>query len=254
MFQSLHLQRGGGRTGQQRQHPADKCQTPGQARQQQHRQVDRRNQQIKESPAPESENRFNQHLTGASELAAEADSCQLERLLPGALLTAEQALLIELAGGAAAQLAAGGLGDALRRDQQQVVRRVAKQLNRQGVDPVAQLGQSLGVGFPGLGQHDQPLAAALSIVTAEHGDVAFAHPRKLGDRFFQFLRVDVASGDDDQVFAATGDEDLAGADIAQIAGVEPVAVKQFGGRFRVAEITAAGRWAAELDSPFLPLR
>ncbi len=94
----------------------------------------------------------------------------------------------------------------------------------------------------------------MRIGAAEYQHIPLADTIQLSDRLLQFLRIDVAPGDDDHVLAAPGDVNIPRADVPQIPGIEPVVDKQPGRRLGVAIIAAAGRRAAELHPPLAPLR
>ena len=70
-----------------------------------------------------------------------------------------------------------------------------------------------------LHQHDDFLA--LLRLDREGAGIAAAQARQRLDRPFDVLRPDVAAVDDDQVLGAAGDDDLAVAPVAEVAGVEP---------------------------------
>ena len=103
-----------------------------------------------------------------------------------------------------------------------------------------------------LGDDDQPLGARPRILDAERGDAAAPDPRHVGDRFLDFLRVDVAAAGDDHVLGAAGDEEIAVVvDEAEIAGVDPAAVAHHRRRrLGVLEVALHRRRAAELDAAF----
>ena len=72
---------------------------------------------------------------------------------------------------------------------------------------------------------DEPLRPDPPIERREHRDATFPRSFERADRFFEFLRINVASRAFDQVLDAPGDEDVAPRDIAAIARLQPVAVE-----------------------------
>ena len=65
------------------------------------------------------------------------------------------------------------------------------------------------------------------------------------------MGINIASGTDDNVLDASGYIDFSLGQVGQIAGVQPVFVKQALGFLRITVIAAGGRGAAKLQPPFL---
>ena len=91
--------------------------------------------------------------------------------------------------------------------------------------------------------------SCLRVRHPEHGNAAFAHIFDLTDRFFDFVRVDIAARTDDDVLRASGDMDLAVREIAAVSAFEPTIAYQFAGLFFVVKIPAGRRRSAKLNPP-----
>src|SRR6266702_2555751 len=152
-----------------------------------------------------------------------------------------------------ADLAARSLEHRVRRREHDLVRGHADQRDRERVDPGAQALPLRGIGHARFGEHDDALGARARVFRAEHRDAALADALERPDRLLELVGIDVAAGADDGVLDAAGDVDLALGDIAEVPGIDPLAVQQLARGFRVAVIAARGRGPAELDVPFLAL-
>ncbi len=60
-------------------------------------------------------------------------------------------------------------------------------------------------------------------------------------------------GPHDDVLDPAGDVDIAAGDVSEITAVQPVAIEQFAGFLRVADVTAHGRRSTPLQASFLAL-
>ncbi|MNE09217.1 hypothetical protein D3C80_1018880 [compost metagenome] len=140
------------------------------------------------------------------------------------------------------QLAAGGLGQRTRVEQQHHGRRLAAGLGddlAQGLDQVLRLEGLLHVAADFYRDADALLAL---VVDGEHRHAAFAQHLDLTlQGLFQILRVKVLAAHDQHVFQAPGDEHLTLAHEAQVAGTQPGLAVHFnegaGTGFRVAPVT-----------------
>ena len=99
-------------------------------------------------------------------------------------------------------------------------------LGRQGVyfgaDPV----ESLRFSCTDLGHDDQFLGARFTVLTAEDRDITGDHTGNSANCLFELLRIDVATGFDDDITRATCDVEIPACDIPEITGIEPVAVEE----------------------------
>jgi hypothetical protein len=84
--------------------------------------------------------------------------------------------------------------------------------------------------------------------TSEHGDTPLADTGEVADRLFEFSGVQIATGPDDHVLDPAGDVQVGVRYVAEVAGVEPVVVKQRACRVGVVEIAGRRRRTAELDA------
>ncbi len=184
--------------------------------------------------------------------AAQAEPCQLQPHRPRA--GAKAAVEVRLAGAGATQLAAGGLQHRSGRHQHHVVGRTVDQRRRQLLDAALQRLLPLRVGLASLGHHHHPLGRPARVGHAEDDHATLADAGQFADRGLQFERVQVVAGADDEILVAAGDEEFAAGQIAEVAGVAPVAVEQLRRGLGVAEVAGGGRRAAELDPTLLPLR
>ena len=90
------------------------------------------------------------------------------------------------------------------------------------------------------GQYNETFGATSFIYTAKHGDPAIPNPIDFADGLFKFMRINIASGTNDNVLDSTGDIKLAIGDITQITGVQPVTIEQCSGFFGITKITTGG--------------
>ncbi len=126
------------------------------------------------------------------------------------------------------------------RCQDHVVGRGIKQRRRKVLDLTQQYGPTSVVLKLRLGNDDEPLRAAEAVVTAEGHHAAPPYPGQISDRIFEFLRVDVASGADDDVLAAASEKDIPAGNIGEIARLHPSVTDQCGGGSGVAQIAGGG--------------
>src|SRR4029453_4447675 len=126
----------------------------------------------------------------------------------------------------AAQLARGGERQAVPARHQHDPAVDAGRLLHHLADAAGQLGPLR----PALGMalHQQADFPPLLLLDGEGAGIAAAQVRQRLDRPFDVLRPDVAAVDDDQVLGPAGDDQLAVAPVAEVAGVEP-AIDQHGG-------------------------
>ncbi len=99
-----------------------------------------------------------------------------------------------------------------------------------------------------LGQHDQRLAPGLLSAQAESRHAPLPDPVYRGGSLFHLLGYDVATADDDQVFPASGDEELPIGDVAEVAAVEESAVLMEA-RVGFAQVAGGGRGPSEEHPP-----
>src|SRR5581483_10340999 len=72
--------------------------------------------------------------------------------------------------------------------------------------------------------------------------------RQPADGIFEFVWEEVPAAADDDVFHASGDVELATREVAEVAAIEPIAIKKLRCALAVAVITLRRGWAAKLDS------
>ena len=185
--------------------------------------------------------------------AARARPREAHHLPPTARGRAPSAALVQLAASRAADLAARGLEHGVRRHEHHLVRRVVEEGRGDLVDPPAQRGERRGIQVARLGEHDDPLGLGARIDAAEDRHAALAHARQLADRLLELVRVEVASGADDDVLDAAGQVDVAAGDVGQVARLEPAAVEELARLRLVAEVAASRRRAAELEASLAAL-
>ena len=162
----------------------------------------------------------------------------------------EPSRTIGVAGRSPAHLAAGGLEDGPRSGQHDGVRgdpeRAGHPLEDLLPHPLAPR-RIRGTRFR---HHHQPFRSQGRIGHPEHGGAPLAHPIDGVDHRLRFVRVDVASGLDDDVLPPSRQEQLAAGEIAEIARIEPsVAGGDGPGRSGVAVVAGHHRGAAELNPP-----
>ena len=85
------------------------------------------------------------------------------------------------------------------------------------------------------------------IGSGKDGHASLAHAGQVRNSGFEVGRVDVDSAADDEVFCAAGEEQLARGEVAEVAGVQPVAGEQRGVGRRVLVVPVRRRRPAELD-------
>ncbi len=85
-------------------------------------------------------------------------------------------------------------------------------------------------------EHGDDSVGFVEVVDAEDHDARRPDPFDVGDRRFEIGRMVLASLPDDQILRAAADEQLAVGDVPQIAGVQPAAVKRFGGGVGILEV------------------
>ena len=110
-----------------------------------------------------------------------------------------------------------------------------------------------GIGLARLGQNDHPFGAGCAVGRSEHRDAALADARNFGDGFFDFLRIDVPAGADDDVLDPAGYVNVAAGHVGAVAAVEPAVVEKLARLRLVAEIARGRRRPAELQPAFVPL-
>ena len=103
-----------------------------------------------------------------------------------------------------------------------------------------------GVGLLGFRQHHQALGTSNHTGRREYCDTTTSYAGDVADGLFQFLRIDIASGTNDDVLDAPGDKDLTVRHISEVARFQPVTVEQAIARLRVAIVTACGGGPTEL--------
>ncbi len=159
--------------------------------------------------------------------------------------------LITVPGGSPADLPARGLEDAVRRREHDVVRGRACDADGGSRDPPPEVGSRFGLVAAEVRLcHDhKPLGTKFRIVAREHGDAATPDAGDVTDRLFDLLRVQVPTGPDDEVLGPAREIQLPTRQVADIAGVEPVAVAQGLGAGGVAEVAARRRRSTEFHSP-----
>ncbi|MNG96316.1 hypothetical protein D3C79_553780 [compost metagenome] len=180
-------------------------------------------------------------------------------LLGEACVAVEAAIVHAQAAGRALQLAAGGLGQRTRVEQQHHGRRLAAGLGddlAQGLDQVLRLEGLLHVAADFYRDADALLAL---VVDGEHRHAAFAQHLDLTlQGLFQILRVKVLAAHDEHVFQAPGNEHLTVAHEAQVAGTQPgLAVhgdEGLGAGLGVAPVTLGDARAASPDLADLVIR
>ncbi len=97
-------------------------------------------------------------------------------------------------------------------------------------------------------EHHQAFGTSARIGGGKCRDVTGAHADDTADGLFEFLRVDVMAATDDDVLLAAGDEQFAVGEIAEVAGVKPVAIKQLRRRGGVFKIAGSRRRPTKLDA------
>ncbi len=158
----------------------------------------------------------------------------------------EFALQVVLAGLAPLELARRSLGQAARGQTNDVDDRDAQLLPDLGADGLDHGLLVVGARF----SDDHDLFAGLA-GDAECDDVAPPHAVQFRHAPFERLGMQVAAVDDDEVFDPARDDDLAVADVAEVAcAKEPVGPVSLGGRLGVLEIAKRDRRALEAKLPF----
>ena len=155
-----------------------------------------------------------------------------------------------VAGRAAPDLAAGGLGDRSGRRQHHAVGRRAEGQADLPAHRLRQGGARRVAGDAGLRHDDELLRAAVGIGHAERGHAAGADARDAAGARLGFVRVEVAARLDDQVLGAAGQEEVAAGEVAEVAAVEPaVRADERARRLFVAVVAGGRRRPPEADAP-----
>jgi hypothetical protein len=66
----------------------------------------------------------------------------------------------------------------------------------------------------------------MRVLRAEDGNAAFTHTRNIAHCCLNFLRIDMATGADDNVLRTASDVDVAAGNVGEIATVKPITFKQ----------------------------
>ena len=165
----------------------------------------------------------------------------------------ERAALEQLAHRGTPDLPAGGLEDAVRRREDDLVGTGPEQRRRGTRDGVHDLAPASGVLLTRFRDHHQPLGPRGRVRTREDRDAALAHTLDPADRGLQIVRIEIAPGADDEVLVPSGDVELAAGDVAAVSRSQPLAVEKRTVRGRIAMVAGRGRRPAELDRPFRAL-
>ena len=153
----------------------------------------------------------------------------------------------EVAGGAPAQLAAGGLGYGPRRGQHDLVGGQTQDVGGALAHGPLQGGAAGRVALSGLGHQDQALAAELRIGGGEGRHAALADAGDLAHRLLHLVGVEVAAAADDHVLDPPGQVDLAAGQVGAVAGVVPAVADESSRGLGVAEIAPRRRGSLELQ-------
>ena len=81
-----------------------------------------------------------------------------------------------------------------------IIRRGAQQVGAHRVDVAAQFLQDLAVCLIGLGQDDQALGTCDRVRAAKDRHTPLADARDIANGLFQFLRINIAPGTDNEIF------------------------------------------------------
>src|SRR4029453_15645981 len=118
-------------------------------------------------------------------------------------------------------------------------------------DAAGQLGP-LGLAL-GMDLHQQDDFPTLFLLDGEGAGIAAAQVLQRLDRPFDVLRPDVAAVDDDEVLGPAGDDELAIAPVAEIAGIEPSVGQGAGAFLHLAEIASHDAAAAHEQPTYVAL-
>ena len=154
---------------------------------------------------------------------------------------------VQLAAGGAANLAARGFQHRARRRKDDIVGRQAELIDRQLRNRCRDPPAFLGIRRAHFCQHNQALGARVRIRGGKDGHAALAHAAEVCHRSFEFRGVNVGPATDDDVLFATGEVQLPGSEVAEVAGIQPVALEQSGVGRRIPVVAPGRRRAAELN-------
>src|SRR5260221_733388 len=105
----------------------------------------------------------------------------------------------------------------------------------------------------GLGEDNQTFGSGSRIRAAERHDPTTLQSRDVAGTRLDLAGIDVATGADDDVLAATGYEQVATDRIGEVAGVQPITAEQLASFLRITEITARRGWPSELKPSLTPV-
>ena len=98
------------------------------------------------------------------------------------------------------------------------------------------------------GDHDYLFGSEPGIVDSESNHTPAAHSFNIGNHFLDRLRIQVASGTDDNVLGASGDEVLSLDYEGAIPGVQPATRLRYRLRsLSVSKVTFHGGWATKVE-------
>ena len=206
-----------------------------------------------DDPPPSGVERLAQHSALPHELRSNTGKRQAQDLPPQrALRRIDLPAFIKFLGGAPPDLAARCLGHRSRRGKDNLIGWRPGDVAGNFLRARLHVRTGGGIGLTRFRQDDHPLRAGCAIGHAEYRDAALADSRNFSDGVFDFLRIDMAAGANDDVLDAACNADVASGHIRAVAAVEPTIVKEFAGLGLVAEIAACRRRSPELEPSFPP--
>src|SRR5262249_31964698 len=94
-----------------------------------------------------------------------------------------------------------------------------------------------------LAHDDDPIGAEPLVGYTERDDTAGSHAFDLARNRLEVVRHDVVPGDDDQIFLAAADIELAVGEVAKVSGLEPAVAQRGSGEVAAQVVAAAPRTA-----------
>ena len=166
----------------------------------------------------------------------------------------ELALQVEAATGVPPDLAAGGLGDALRRNQHNLIQGDSQLSVHPLPDGCSQLLLLLRSGSTRFGHQDQALARHASSADPERGHTASPNALHIPRNMLQLLGVEISPSLDDDVLDPAGDKEFSIRQVAQVARLQPAILQDLGSGLGSSEVTLHDGGPPALDVALDPLR
>src|SRR3974377_517235 len=141
----------------------------------------------------------------------------------------------------------------MRRRQHDLIRRCTCDVRDGLMNTRLQVRAGSRLNFSFFGKHYDALGPRAFIAHAEDRYPTLPDARDRSHHRLDLLRVEMASGADDDVLDAPGDVAVASGHIGAVATVQPTVLNELASFRLVAEIAARGRRRGKLKSPFLPV-